>query len=120
MRKERIGDEGLRVWSLLNSMQSDQKEACTLSLRRLPRHSFLGALKRRMRRERPGALLARRTRTIRMCSFDARSKGQPWPLPLREHIRSRNVLARVKGASRCAQGGPVKKSAHVWDKPRHP
>ena len=33
-------------------------------------------------RERPGALLARRTRTIGMCSFDARSKGQPWPLPL--------------------------------------
>ncbi len=30
--------------------------------------------------ERPGALLARRTRTIGMCSFDARSKGQPWPL----------------------------------------
>ena len=38
----------------------------------------------RMGRERPGALLARRTRTIRMCSFDARSKGQPGPLPLRE------------------------------------
>ena len=28
-------------------------------------------------REWPGALLARRTRTIRMCSFDARSEGQP-------------------------------------------
>ena len=36
------------------------------------------------RGERPGALLARRTRTIRMCSFDARSKGQPWPLPYGE------------------------------------
>ena len=33
------------------------------------------------RTERPGALLARRTRTIKRCSFDARSKGQPWPLP---------------------------------------
>jgi hypothetical protein len=33
-------------------------------------------------RERPGALLARRTRTMKRCSFDARSKGQPWPLPL--------------------------------------
>ena len=33
-------------------------------------------------REWPGALLARRTRTIRMCSFDARSRGQPRPLPL--------------------------------------
>jgi hypothetical protein len=28
----------------------------------------------------PGALLARRTRTVKLCSFDARSKGQPWPL----------------------------------------
>ena len=35
----------------------------------------------RMERERPGALLARRTRTVKLCSFDARSKGQPWPLP---------------------------------------
>lgn len=35
-------------------------------------------------RERPGALLARRTRTIKQCSSDARSRGQPWPLPLRE------------------------------------
>jgi hypothetical protein len=32
---------------------------------------------RRMGRERPGALLARRTRTVKLCSFDARSKGQP-------------------------------------------
>jgi hypothetical protein len=39
---------------------------------------------RRMKRERPGALLARRTRTMKRCSFDARSKGQPRPLPLRE------------------------------------
>jgi len=27
--------------------------------------------------ERPVALLARRTRTVKLCSFDARSKGQP-------------------------------------------
>jgi len=39
---------------------------------------------RRMGRKRPGALLARRTRTFRKCSFDARSKGQPRPLPYRE------------------------------------
>ena len=38
----------------------------------------------RMWKEWPGALLARRTRTIRMCSFDARSERQPRPLPLRE------------------------------------
>jgi len=28
-------------------------------------------------------LLARRTRTIKQCSSDARSEGQPRPLPLR-------------------------------------
>ena len=46
IRNERIG------WrraggsaSLLKSIQSDQKEACTLSLQRLPRHPFHGALK---------------------------------------------------------------------------
>jgi hypothetical protein len=33
--------------SLLNSMQSDQKEACTFSLQRLSRHPFHGALKRK-------------------------------------------------------------------------
>ena len=32
-------------------------------------------------RERPGALLARRTRGLGRPSFDARSRGQPWPLP---------------------------------------
>ena len=32
----------------------------------------------------PGALHARRTRTMKLCSSDARSKGQPWPLLLRE------------------------------------
>ena len=37
---------------------------------------------RRIGRERPGALLARRTRTVKLCSFDARSKGQPRPVPL--------------------------------------
>ncbi len=64
-----------------------QKEACALSLLRLPRHPFHGALKWKDEREWPGALLARRTRTIRMCSFDARSKGQPRPLPLRKSVR---------------------------------
>ena len=46
IRNERIG------WrraggsaSLLKPIQSDQKEACTLSLQRLPRHPFHGALK---------------------------------------------------------------------------
>jgi len=31
-------------------------------------------------RKRPGALLARRTRTMKLCSSNARSKGQPRPL----------------------------------------
>jgi hypothetical protein len=35
---------------------------------------------RKMREERPGALFARRTRTMKLCSSDARSKGQPRPL----------------------------------------
>ena len=39
-------------------------------------------------RERPGALLARRTRTIKRCSSDARSKGQPRPLPPRNAYES--------------------------------
>jgi len=39
---------------------------------------------RRMKREQPGALFARRTRTVRRCSFDAHSKAQPRPLPPRE------------------------------------
>jgi hypothetical protein len=72
-------------------------EARGLSLLRLPRHPFHGALKGKDEREWPGALLARRTRTIRMCSFDARSKGQPRPLPLRKGIRSWKALATGKG-----------------------
>ena len=37
---------------------------------------------RRMKRGRPGALLARRTRTMKLCSFDARTRGST-RLPLR-------------------------------------
>jgi hypothetical protein len=36
------------------------------------------------RRRRPGCPPARGTRTLRRCSFEARSKGQPWPLLLGE------------------------------------
>ena len=42
----------------------------------------------RARRERPGALLARRTRTMKLCSSDARSRGQPWPLSQRKVERT--------------------------------
>ncbi|MEP6889421.1 MAG: hypothetical protein ABI955_01845, partial [Nitrospirota bacterium] len=44
------------------------------------------------RGERPGALLARRTRTMKLCSFDARSKGQPRTLPYREVVRIGEAL----------------------------
>jgi hypothetical protein len=57
-----------------------------------------------MWRERPGPLLARRTRTIRMCSFDARSKGQPRLLPLRRAIRSQKALALDKARLDRAEG----------------
>ncbi len=38
---------------------------------------------------------ARRTRTIRMCSFDARSEGQPGPLPWR-NVENQEVLDRPR------------------------
>jgi hypothetical protein len=44
--------------------------------------------------KRPGALLARRTRTIRMCAFDARRKGQPWPLLLKGVYRGNGAHSR--------------------------
>ena len=36
------------------------------------------------RRERPRALFARRAPTMKQWSLDARSRGQPWPLPIKE------------------------------------
>ena len=51
-------------------------------------------------KERPGALLARRTRTIGMCSFDARSKGHPgYALLLRERRkRGRSMRGQTRGS----------------------
>ena len=61
----------------------------------------------------PGALLARRTRTIGMCSSDARRKGQPWPLPLRE-VRKESEGVRLRnGASWRAGAGRVKTVAFL-------
>jgi hypothetical protein len=54
-------------------------------------------------REWPGALLARRTRTIKLCSSNSRSRGQPWPLP-QYKFSELKVLARAKGTSRRAVG----------------
>ena len=73
----------------------------------------------RMRRERPGALLARRTRTVKRCSFDARSKGQPRPLPLRE-VYGVEGLAWANGTSRRASGWAGENVARSWDHPTHP
>ena len=70
---------------------------------------------RRMGREWPGALLARRTRTVKLCAFDARSKGQPWPLPSREVKRiggpSLGLMARLGVTA----GGRVRKLRAVED-----
>ena len=66
-------------------------------------------LSRGERGERPGALLARRTRTIRMCSFDAGS-GRPNRPPSCERRCERGrslvetVLAWEKSVSRRARG----------------
>jgi hypothetical protein len=63
--------------------------------------------------ERPAGLLARRTRTMGMCSFDARSKGQPGALPLREVGSNRKAYALRacprNSASRLARVGRVRK-----------
>src|SRR6185503_11400927 len=68
------------------------------------------------RGERPGALLARRTRTFRKCSFDARSKGQPGHSPKEGHrkIEDWKALARVNGTSRRASGWEGEKVARSW------
>ena len=61
----------------------------------------------------PGALLARRTRTIRMCSFDARSKGQPGLLPLAD-VWSGGSTAAVKSSSRpCLLGIELEKRVRM-------
>ena len=49
---------------------------------------------RRMGREQPGALVARRTRTVKLCSSDARSLGQPRPLPLKRCGENEKGLPR--------------------------
>ena len=39
--------------------------------------------------------LARRTRTLGRCSFDARSKGHPWPLPPNRGTGDQKALRRI-------------------------
>jgi len=56
--------------------------------------------------ERPGALLARRAPKMKQWSLDARSKGQPWPLPER-YKESENPRSE-QGAFRRARVGRVR------------
>ena len=95
IRNERIG------WrraggsaSLLKSIQSDQKEACTLSLQRLPRHPFHGALKKegeaawssscsRNARPRKGLVRRAHSRINQATSWKNKRASLEGPLPIR-------------------------------------
>jgi hypothetical protein len=48
------------------------------------------------------------------CSFDARSKGQPWPLSRRDVKRNWKALARAHGTSRRASGWAGEKACAQW------
>jgi|CXWL01.1.fsa_nt_gi hypothetical protein len=48
-----------------------------------------------------------------MCSFDVRSKGQPWPLPLGDR-KNRKTLARANGTFRRASGWAREKVARSF------
>jgi len=65
--------------------------------------------------ERPRALLARRTRTMKLCSSDARSEGQSGDSLGREGLmvqrRKQEALARANGTSRRASGWAGEKVA---------
>ena len=79
----------------------------------------------RVGREWPGALLARRTRGLGRPSFDARSRGQPWPPP---PIRGRKRGRRKEGGkptdSLCSRNArswtPLVARAHGGEPPGHP
>ena len=88
-------DEGLRVGALLNSMQSDQKEACTLSLWPLPRHPFLGALKRKPSGIPSAAIVRSQCFSQFQLSFFRRRVGTP---PLRR--KSLNAACFLEGMER--------------------
>ena len=70
---------------------------------------------RRMGREWPGALLARRTRTMKRCSSDARSKGQPWPLPKMEVWQTGRPSSGLMARLGVPVGGRVSKLRAVED-----
>ena len=55
------------------------------------------------------ALLARGTRTIGMCSSDARSQGQPRPLPLRAKWGNKIRVGRVPVGLLCSRNAHAQK-----------
>ena len=78
---------------------------------------------------------ARATRGLRRPSLDARSRGQPRPLPpiqekrtgvrpgdslCSRNARSRTPLARANGTSLRASGGRVRKLRALWETARPP
>ena len=65
--------------------------------------------------ERPGALLARRTRTIRMCSFDARVKGSLTTPFQRGEERIRRTSSGLVTRFGVPVGGRVRKLGAVKD-----
>ena len=58
--------------------------------------------------------------TIKQWSLDARRKGQPRPLPLREVEGVGKALAWAYGTSRRASGWAGEKVARSWDHSSHP
>ena len=57
---------------------------------------------------------------MKQWSLDARSKGQPRPLPLREIEGVGRALAWAYGMSRRASGWAGEKVARSWDHPATP
>jgi len=93
-------------------------DARTRGSTRLPwkrkRASLEGSF-RRMKREWPGAFLARGTRTLGRCSFDVRSKRQPWTLPHRGSGGSTLQFERESAGACAAAYGPVWKRREAGD-----
>jgi hypothetical protein len=75
---------------------------------------------RKKKKERPGALLARRTRGLGRSSFDVRSRGQPWPLPpilnTREERNERKGRPQIAPSARktgCGKGTAVRDNIYA-------
>ena len=71
-------------------------------------------------RKRPGALFARRAPTMKRWSLDARSKGQPWPLPYIEVYRIGRPSLGLLAHLGVPVGGRVRKLRAVGGSTRPP